>query len=53
MVLLGPTQLFFGAKSSYQTVFNILKYQKIPTYTPILRPTRLLISEKTSHIHGY
>ena len=29
------------------------KQKKIPTYTPLLRPTRLLISEKTFHLHGY
>ena len=34
------------------TVFYII-HIKNPTYTSLLRPTRLLISEKTSHIHDY
>ena len=35
------------------TFFFRNKYQKIPTYTTLLRPTRLLISEKTSQLHSY
>ena len=55
MALLGPTHLFIFGKNSRLKVHCFLrnKYQKIPTYTPLLRPTRLLISGKTSHLHGY
>ena len=47
MALLGPTRLFIFGKSSHLHCFLRNKYQKSPTYTPLLRPTRLLVSEKT------
>ena len=43
--------LFLGKVPIY-TVFLRNKYQKIPTCMPLLRPTGLLISEKTSHLRG-
>ena len=53
MALLGPTRLFSFGKKSQLNCFLSNKFKKIPTYTPILTPTCLLISEKTSHLHGY
>ena len=47
---LGPTRLFIFGKSCHLHCFLLSKYQKIPTYTPLLGPTCLLISEKTSHL---
>ena len=45
MALLGPTCLFIFGKSCHLHGFLLSKYQKIPTYMPLLGPTRLLISE--------
>ena len=53
MALLGPIRLIIFGKSCHLHGFLLSKYQKIPAYTPLLRPTCLLISEKTSHLHGY
>ena len=47
------TRLFLFGKVLTQTVFYVINIEKNPTYTPLLRPTHLLISEKTSHLHGY
>ena len=49
MALLGPTRLFIFGKSCHLHCFLLSKYQKIPTYMPLLGPTRLLISEKRSY----
>ena len=53
MALLGPIHLFILRKIFTYTVFLCTTYQKIPTYTPLSRPTRLLVSEKTSYLPGY
>ena len=45
MALLGPTCLFIFGKSCHLQGFLLSKYQKIPTYMPLLGPTHLLISE--------
>ena len=39
MALLGTTRLFIFGKSSHLYCFLRNKYQKIPTYTPLLRAT--------------
>ena len=46
MAVLGPTRLFDFGKNSHLNCFLRNKYKKNPTYTPLLRPTRLSISEK-------
>ena len=43
--------LFFGKVPSY-TVFYAINI-KNPTYMPLVRPTCLLIAEKTSYLHDY
>ena len=48
MALLGPTRLLIFGKSCHLHSFLLSKYKKIPTYMPLLGPTRLSISEKTS-----
>ena len=52
MALLGPTLVILG-KSFRLHFFCVINIKTNPTYTPLLRPTHLLISEKTSHLHGY
>ena len=42
MVLLRPTRLFIFGKSFHLHCFLCNKYQKIPTYTPLLRRENLL-----------
>ena len=39
MALLGPTRLFIFGKSCHLHGFLLSKYQKIPTYMPLLGPT--------------
>jgi len=53
MALLGPTRLLFMGKVATYTVFYLVNIEKFPTYMPLLEPTRLLISEKTSYLHCY
>ena len=48
MALLGPTRLFIFGKSCHLHGFLLSKYQKIPTYTPLLGPTHLLFLRKPS-----
>ena len=47
-----PTYTVFG-ESSHLHCFLRNKYQKIPTYMPLLRPTRLFIFEKSSQLHCF
>ena len=49
MALSGPTRLFIFGEISHLHCFLRNRYQKIPTCMPLLRPTRLLISEKKAH----
>ena len=53
MAFLGTTRLLISEKAATYTVSYVNKYQKIPIYMPLSRPTRLLISEKTSHLHTW
>ena len=50
IALLGTARLLISDKAI--TTFYIINI-KNTTYMPILRPVRLLISEETSHLHGY
>ena len=50
MALLGPTRLFIFGKRCHLHGFLLIKYQKNPTYMPLLGPIRLIISEKTSYL---
>ena len=54
MALLGTARLLISDKPATYTItiFYVINI-KNPTYMPILRPERLLISEETSHLHGY
>ena len=48
LTLLGPTRLLISAIFPSKPDFYLHKWEKNPSYTALLEPTRLLISEKSA-----